>query len=267
MSHSVGRSTCFFWPEPVMGQIPNPGDQGPCCHWDYRYFAASATTTGLPVVMDRVFWNSVCVGANANARSRKKHTGVGYADTAAQNGVAGDDTLEAHDKYLQPFGLRIQFTGEDGGAVVGVTGSPIDCRVAFIPIGLGGVNGILRVQVVPGRVPILLPVPMLLMLEAVIDLAQLRIHYQAINRSQELLLQPTKHVAVDLLEFSTPFEVPQGIDLAQGKSGRIWFASADTAPVNAAVDAATRQRPGCPGGPQREFRESVACHPGSPGSA
>ena len=85
-------------------------------------------------------------------------------DTAAQNGAAGEETLKDHDDCWRPYGLRVQFTDEQGGSVVGVTGIPIECRVAYVPIGLGGVDGILRVQVVPSRVPVLVPIPMLTML-------------------------------------------------------------------------------------------------------
>ena len=100
---------------------------------------------------------------------------------------------------------------------MGVAGKPIECRVAYIPIGLGKVNGVLRVQVVPGRVPILVPIPMLTMLRSVIDLDEMKINYKAIEVCQELLTQETKHVAVTLLEFSTPFLIPQGVNLAQEK--------------------------------------------------
>ena len=83
---------------------------------------------------------------------------MALVDTAAQHGLVGSHTLERHDQYLErEFWLRVQFTHESGGTVQGVCGSEETAKVAYIPSTLGGNSGILRVQVVPGNIPILLP--------------------------------------------------------------------------------------------------------------
>ncbi|CAE7724500.1 GIP [Symbiodinium necroappetens] len=104
--------------------------------------------------------------------------GTALVDTAAQHGLIGRETLTRHDLYLQHhYQLRVQYSDEKGGTVRGVCGSEEITQVAYIPIGIGGRGGILRVQVVPGWVPCLVPAYFLDQLGAVIDMSSLLIAY------------------------------------------------------------------------------------------
>ena len=84
------------------------------------------------------------------ASSTEEAGGSALVDTAAQHGLIGEQTLHKHDLYLQQhYRLRVQITGEEGGTVRGVCGSEQVTKIAYIPIGIGGQGGVLRVQVVP----------------------------------------------------------------------------------------------------------------------
>lgn len=50
--------------------------------------------------------------------------------------------------------------------------------VALIPLGIGGVNGVLETTVVQGDVPLLLPVRLLTALEVLIDMKYMVMHSQ-----------------------------------------------------------------------------------------
>ena len=52
----------------------------------------------------------------------------------------------------------------------GVCGSEETTQIAYVPIGLGGKSCVLRIQVVPGDIPFLLPAYFLSELGAVIDM-------------------------------------------------------------------------------------------------
>ena len=123
-------------------------------------------------------------------------------DTAAQHGLIGRETLARHDRYLQQhFHLRVQYSDEKGGTVRGVCGSEEVTEVAYIPIGIQGRGGILRVQVVPGGVPCLIPAYFLDQLGAVIDMSSLLIAYVRLSVVQSMCRRPSGHVAVSLCEF------------------------------------------------------------------
>ena len=147
-------------------------------------------------------------------------SGTALVDTAAQHGLIGSDTLARHDQYLQErFHLRVQYSDEQGGTVRGVCGSEEVTRVAYIPIGLGGRCGILRVQVVPGWVPCLIPAYFLEQQGAVIDMSGLMIAYTRLSVVQSMNRRSSGHVAVSLCEFGQGWYVPATYDFLKSE---IW---------------------------------------------
>ena len=72
--------------------------------------------------------------------------------------------------------MQIQWLHESGGTVRGVCGMEETTKIAYVPIGLNGRFRVLRVQVVPGDIPFLLPAYFLTELEAVIDMKHATIY-------------------------------------------------------------------------------------------
>jgi hypothetical protein len=73
---------------------------------------------------------------------------------------------------LSEQGLQVAWTNKQARAH-GVGGAAKVIGIAAIPLGIGGVSGILEATVVEGEVPLLLPVRMLKELGAIIDLPSL----------------------------------------------------------------------------------------------
>lgn len=135
--------------------------------------------------------------------------GTALVDTAAQHGLVGMQTLEKHDHLLQErFGLKVQWSHEAGGSVRGVCGAEETTKIAYVPIGLSGKSGVLRVQVVPGDIPFLLPAYFLTELGAVIDMKNATIFYTELGVKQLMKRLTTGHVSVSIVEFGDGFCVP-----------------------------------------------------------
>ena len=118
-------------------------------------------------------------------------------------------TLEKHDHLLQErFGLKVQWSHEAGGSVRGVCGAEETTKRAYVPIGLSGKSGVLRVQVVPGDIPFLLPAYFLTELGAVIDMKNATILYTELGVKQLMKRLNTGHVSVSIVEFGDGFCVP-----------------------------------------------------------
>ena len=68
-----------------------------------------------------------------------EHPGRALLDAAAQHVLVGRETLKKMDEHLQQnFGLRVQQSEEDGGAVRGVCGVEEKTPIAYIPVGVAG---------------------------------------------------------------------------------------------------------------------------------
>ena len=120
--------------------------------------------------------------------------GTALVDTAAQHGLVGIQTLEDHDHLLRSqFGLQVLWSHESGGTVRGVCGAEETTKIAYVPIGLGGKSGVLRVQVVPGDIPFLLPAYFLSDLGAVIDMKHATIMYMNLGIKQHMKRLHTGH--------------------------------------------------------------------------
>ena len=173
-----------------------------------------------PPSSSQSFLSYVFFGAN-------RADGTALVDTAAQHGLVGVETLRGHARLLEPrFGLKVQWSQEPGGVVRGVCGAEETTKVAYVPIGLGGKSGVLRVQVVPGDIPFLLPAYFLTDLAAVIDMKHATIMYMSLGVKQDMIRLQTGHVAVSIIEFGSGFQIPT--DMAFFRS-QAW--STETVPV------------------------------------
>ena len=150
-------------------------------------------------------------------------------DTAAQHGLIGKATLERLDQHLMDhFGLRVQYTNEDGGTVRGVCGSEEKTPIAYIPIGLSGCSGLLRVQIVPGPVPCLLPAYLLTDMGSIIDMVGLNMFHTNIGVIQRMRRRDTGHVEVSITEFGAGFSMP--VSASFGRS-QVWSARPLPTPI------------------------------------
>eukprot|EP00435_Cladocopium_sp_Y103_P049714 s859_g15.t1 len=87
------------------------------------------------------------------------HGAFGLVDTAAQSGLIGMGALHRLNESLREHGLKVRWTNKVGNAR-GVGGEAKCQGVVEIPMGVGGVCGVLEATVVQEDVPLLLPVRM-----------------------------------------------------------------------------------------------------------
>ena len=83
----------------------------------------------------------------------------------------------------------------------GVCGVEEKTPIAYIPVGVAGYSGQLRVQIVPGSVPCLVPAYLLTDLGSVIDMSSMRVYHTHYNCMQYMLQKSSGHVEVSLTEF------------------------------------------------------------------
>ena len=136
----------------------------------------------------------------------------GVVDTAAEGGLIGKYALDRLERKLYGHGVRIKWIPKESNAR-GVGGNATCVGVALIPIGLGGIHGILETTVVDGDVPLLLPVRMLKGLKAVVNMETMRLSLNAYGVEVDMHELPSGHVTVDIMQFkdgrfSMPMEVP-----------------------------------------------------------
>ena len=129
----------------------------------------------------------VCLEGSENFCGITTKSFEGIVDTAAEGGLVGRAPLARLEKELLMRGLRIKWTPKQTSAK-GVGGNAVVEGVALIPLGMGGINGVLETTVVQGDVPLLLPVRLLVTLAAKIDLKNMIMELQ--NHQVEVPLHP-----------------------------------------------------------------------------
>ena len=133
----------------------------------------------------------------------------GVVDTAAEGGLVGLEPLKRLQQELHRHGLRIKWIPKRSTAK-GVGGNAVVEGVAMIPIGLGGVNGVLETTVVQGDVPLLLPVRLLKSLGALIDVQRLTLFLQVPRVVIDMHELASGHLTVEVFDFAHgEFHVPQ----------------------------------------------------------
>ncbi|CAE7477551.1 MHX, partial [Symbiodinium sp. KB8] len=128
----------------------------------------------------------------------KSHHGI--VDSAAQDGVIGKLALERLEEDLRSRGLRPRWCNR----VVrtkGIGGEARSVGVCEIPLGIGGVAGVMEAAVVEGEVPLLLPVNLLKQLRSVINLDEECIELRALDTTLPMHRLPSGHYTIDVLDF------------------------------------------------------------------
>lgn len=136
---------------------------------------------------------------------------VGIVDTAAESGLVGEAALERLEGSLFKHGLKCKWTPKKSAAK-GVGGVAKSLGVVMIPMGIGGLNGVLECTVVQDEVPLLLPVCMLKALKVILNFENysMRIPDENINIPMKPL--PSGHVTIQVDHFAEgPFEVPHAV--------------------------------------------------------
>ena len=125
----------------------------------------------------------------------------GVVDTAVQSGLFGENALRRLLTNLKEHHLHGHWTGKSAQAR-GVGGQAEVAGVIEIPLGLGGISGILECTVVKEDVPLLLPIRLLRDLHAVIDLGLNQLKLE--NTLIPMTTMPTGHASIDVLNLWTP---------------------------------------------------------------
>ena len=128
------------------------------------------------------------------------HGAFGLVDTAAQSGLVGEGALSRLEKVLENFGLKINRTDRKAQAR-GVGGEAKVKEVVEIPLGLGGINGILEATVVAEDVPLLIPVKLLRELRAVIDFSVEQVSFKKHGTNTPMSILPSGHASISIVEF------------------------------------------------------------------
>ena len=130
------------------------------------------------------------------------HGAFGLVDTAAQSGLIGEGALSRLQVALNSFGLKVKKTDKKAQAR-GVGGEAKVQGVVEIPMGLGGVNGVLEATVVQEDVPLLIPVRLLRDLRAVIDFSKEQVQLMKYDRSTPMTILPSGHASVSIVDFAS----------------------------------------------------------------
>eukprot|EP00435_Cladocopium_sp_Y103_P066713 s391_g29.t1 len=136
----------------------------------------------------------------------------GVVDTAAEGGLIGSFALERLEAQLSQFGLKCKWIPKKSAAK-GVGGNANVLGVVLVPMGIGGVNGLLECTVIEGDVPLLLPIRMMKGLRTVIDVDRMELHMRAYDTTVHMHELPSGHLTIDIMEFengkfSLPVESP-----------------------------------------------------------
>ena len=130
-------------------------------------------------------------------------------DTAAEGGLIGSVALERLQNELKQFGLCCRWTPKTSSAK-GVGGQAKVVGVILIPVGLGGINGVLEATVVEGDIPLLLPIRLLKFLGAIINIPENHIFFA--KHAVKVLMKElhTGHMVINITEFAQEgFQTPQ----------------------------------------------------------
>ena len=137
------------------------------------------------------------------------NVGQGAVDTAAEDGVVGMTMYKKNCEVLRDkFGLvPIWHEPIEGQTCSGIGGQSRIAGIADVPIGLAGINGVLRVTVIEDSpeqaIPLLLPINLQELLNVTICLPAATITFSQ-NGSQystKMHTLPSKHRTIDIFEF------------------------------------------------------------------
>ncbi len=158
-------------------------------------------------------------------------------DTAAEGGLVGTIAFERLQEYLRSFGLCCKWIPKNTAAK-GVGGQAKVVGVTLIPLGIGGVNGILEATVVEGDVPLLLPIRMMKGLRTIIDLDRMKFTMNEYRVTVDMHELPSGHVTVDITQFENgKFQMPSDVPGCQDSDFRMDMKNGNTSCTTVAMVA------------------------------
>ena len=175
----------------------------------------------------------------------------GVVDTAAEGGLIGSFALERLESQLGQFNLKCKWIPKRSAAK-GVGGNANVLGVVLIPMGIGGINGLLECTVIEGDVPMLLPIRMMKGLRTVIDVDKMELHMKAYDTTVRMHELPSGHLTIDIMEFENgKFSLPHGspecslgdFQVNQGVSECLWNHLPCEAMVAQSTDRANSNSP------------------------
>ena len=91
-------------------------------------------------------------------RQRETMAGFGVVDTGCTRFLIGDETVKEWRDLLatQQLDIKVEKAEREQKFRFGNDRTEVTDRVAIIPGGISGINGIIRADVIPGRVPLLI---------------------------------------------------------------------------------------------------------------
>eukprot|EP00435_Cladocopium_sp_Y103_P036624 s1873_g9.t1 len=196
-STATGKSGFLVFNEPADGEEHQS-------HFWLRQFVKERAETSASVPPE------VYKGENAAFHGITTMPECGVVDTAAEGGLIGSFALQRIEDRLSYFGLKCKWTPKKSAAK-GVGGSANVIGVIMLPIGIGGINGLLECTVVDGDVPLLLPIRMMRALKTVIDLDSMQFTMKEYGITVSMSELPSGHVTIGIMDFENgSFSVPDG---------------------------------------------------------
>ena len=210
-SNSTSGKTGFFVASGDKTILPavNPPDVVADTYWLREFVEQRAKTHGD----DSVTSEDYGAGSDSDP-SKRLFCGIvtnsfeGVVDTAAEGGLIGATALKKLEQHLVKHNLRCVWTPKTSAAK-GVGGSAKVCGVVLIPIALGGISGVLETTVVEGDVPFLLPIKLLKMLGAIVNLPRNTLTLEKHGVDVPMRELPSGHVVIQIDAFEDgKFECP-----------------------------------------------------------
>ena len=124
----------------------------------------------------------------------------GVIDTAAQTGLVGEQALIRLSSTLGRHDLQVVWSDKRAQAH-GIGGEAKVVGVAEIPLGIGGIYGVLEYTVVKEEVPLLLPIQLLRQVEALVNLQSNVLSLQKFAVKTPMKMISTGHAMVSVTEF------------------------------------------------------------------
>ena len=151
------------------------------------------------------------------------YIGNGVIDTGCSHFLIGQSTLEKWEQMLtQRWGLRTQRMQLEKAMTFRFGhDETLETRtLAMLPVGIAGVNGVLRVHVVLGSAPLLLSKEFVRDLGCHIDLTRGHLSFEKLGVRAEVISEHSPHLLLPLTNFG-----PQGHKIPTGIQPHVSFCS------------------------------------------
>ena len=114
------------------------------------------------------------------------------------------------------------------GEANGIGGKTTTLGEVQVPSGIGGVNGILELLVLPDDVPCLVPVPLLKAMKMELSMPKMTAEWQAFKGAKSKIEElPSGHITIDIFEFA-----PGGWKPPRNKQRMVEGTTPDIAPTD-----------------------------------